>query len=90
MASTNALLKQPTNFLAVTPSDTTDTSKTATLGLWVGGAGNVAVIGLYDTVAVTFAGVAAGTYLPGQYKRILATGTTATLLVSYYGGRAGP
>jgi hypothetical protein len=90
MASKNALLKQPTNFLTVVPSDTTDTSRTAQLGVWVGGAGNLAVMGLYDTVAVTLAGIAAGTYVPGQFKRIMATGTTATLIVSFYGGRAGP
>lgn len=90
MASPNALLKQPTNLATITKSDTTDTSALCTLGVWVGGAGDLAVMGLYDTVAVTLSAVPAGTYVPGQFKRIMSTNTTATLIVGFAGGRKGP
>lgn len=64
--------------VAVTPSDST-----AVLfrGLWIGGAGNVAIIGLLGDTAVTLSGVPAGTYLPIAVKRVMSTNTTATLIV---------
>lgn len=68
---------------AVTPSDSTDLDVQGSRGLWVGGAGNVAVITAQgDTV--TFNGVAAGYLLPVAVSRVLATGTTATNLVALY------
>jgi hypothetical protein len=65
-------------FRAVTPSDTVVQPFRA---VYVGGAGNLAVIGLDDTAAVTFTGVVAGTLLPIRVSKILATGTTATAIV---------
>jgi hypothetical protein len=43
-------------------------------------AGNVVLIPQGGTVAVTFTAVAANTMLPVRAKRVLATGTTASLL----------
>ena len=77
--------------LAVTPSDSADLSWYST-ALWVGGAGNVAVVmaaqhqpGMTSTaasaVAVTFTGVPAGTWLPIRAGRVMNTNTTATSIV---------
>jgi hypothetical protein len=88
MASRNALLTQPTNFAAVSPSDTTDLTAIANLGVLIGGAGLLVVKGVYDTVAVTIA-VTAGQYVPGRFSRIMAA-TTATGIVACAGGRRGP
>jgi hypothetical protein len=49
--------------------------------LYVGGAGNVAVIGLDDSAAVTLTAVPAGTILPVSVKQVKSTGTTATGIV---------
>jgi hypothetical protein len=64
---------------AVTPSDTVDLTY-VTRGLWVGGAGNVAVV-MVSGDAVTFSGVVAGTLLPIRVSRVKSTSTTATLML---------
>lgn len=51
--------------------------------VWVGGAGDLAVVTQGGT-AVTFAAVPAGTLLRIQCKQISATGTTATGIVAIY------
>ena len=52
-------------------------------GLYVGGAGNVALEG-EDGESVTFSAVPAGTVLPVSPAKVLSTGTTATLIVALY------
>jgi len=70
----------PSRMTAVTPSDTTELRGAA---LYIGGAGNVALANSAgDTV--TFTGVLAGSVLPVQFTKVLATGTTATNLVRLY------
>jgi hypothetical protein len=64
---------------AVTPSDAT--TFPATRALWVGGAGAVAVV-FADGSSATLSGVPAGTLLPLAVTKVMATGTTATLIVS--------
>jgi hypothetical protein len=70
---------------AITPADGSDLSKKA-YGLYVGGAGDVAVhmvnedAGEEDT-SVVFAGCPAGMILPIIVRRVLSTGTTATNLI---------
>lgn len=66
-------------FAAVTPSDSANFARMAR-ALYVGGAGNVAVVGK-DAVAVTFVGVPAGTILPVECIRVNSTNTTATSIV---------
>lgn len=64
---------------AVTPSDATIV---AFRSLWIGGAGNVAVVPLNgDGTVVTFSTVAAGTLLPIAVRQVRSTGTSATLIV---------
>jgi hypothetical protein len=59
----------------VTPSDTT--VLTDVRALWVGAAGNVAVRMIADGSTLVFAGVPAGTLLPVQVDKVMATNTTA-------------
>ena len=73
------------SFAAVTPSDTVSYvhSNGGTLiarGLYVGGAGNVALVNK-DGVAVTFTAPPVGSILWFKHIRVNATNTTATLLV---------
>jgi hypothetical protein len=73
------------NAVAVTPHDTNPVIATggAFSGVYVGGAGNVAV----KTVggqSVTFTAPPVGTFLWVRGTHVLATGTTATNLVALY------
>ncbi len=52
------------------------------VGIYVGATGDVAVLMMGDTVAVTFKAVPTGTFLPGAFKTILHTGSTATLMLA--------
>lgn len=70
-----------TGFLAVTPSDTV---RISCRGIYVGGAGNVALSIDGTTAAVVITAPPVGTILTMMLDqgRIMATGTTATLLVA--------
>jgi hypothetical protein len=65
----------------VTPSDSTHLGNVR--GLFVGGAGNVAVTTAKGTT-LTFTGVVAGTILPVMVAKVLSTGTTATNIAALY------
>ncbi len=55
--------------------------------LWVGGAGNVNMIGVdapAGATGTTWSGVPAGALLPARPRVVNATGTTATLIVACY------
>lgn len=62
---------------AVTPSDTAEIQG---LALYVGGAGNVALI-TEGGDTVTFTAPPVGSIIPIRFTKVLATGTTATLLL---------
>ena len=64
----------------VTPSDSTILSARA---LYIGVTGNVAVIPLGGTVAVTFSNVPVG-ILPVSVSKVMSTNTTATSIVALY------
>jgi len=66
----------------VAPSDATPLTF-VTKALFVGGAGNVAVI-MQGGAAVTFTGVLAGQILPIRVSQVKATGTTATNIVALW------
>lgn len=67
--------------VAVTKSDTT--KLTPTQALFVGGAGNVAVLTVGGET-VTFTGVIAGSILPVRVTKVLAAGTTATNITAIW------
>lgn len=64
--------------VAVTPSDVTTIVGKA---IYVGGAGNVAVTTAAGNV-VTFTAPPVGTVIPISFTKIMATNTTATLLIA--------
>lgn len=68
------------NAAAITPNDTTDLPDT-TRAIYVGGAGNLAVIMAGGGATITLTGVLAGMIYPLRVARVLATGTTATGLI---------
>ena len=68
--------------VAVTPSDATDL--TGARALFVGGAGNLALMAVGDTAAVTLTGVLAGSIIPVRVSRVMSTNTTATNIVALY------
>ena len=67
---------------AVTPSDSAYLTS-ASRALYVGGAGDVALVTVGDDT-VTFVAVPAGSILPVRVKRVLATGTTATSILALW------
>jgi hypothetical protein len=67
---------------AVTKSDTTVLPK-GTLALWVGGLGNLVVDMWGSGDDITFTAVAAGSLIPGRFKRVK-DATSATLIVAFY------
>jgi hypothetical protein len=69
-----------TRLAAVVPSDSTAVNCRS---LWIGGAGNLSVIAMHDTVAVTITGVPAGTLLPIACNKVMAA-TTATAIVAIF------
>ncbi len=72
---------------AITPVDAELGSDKFTRAVYVGGAGNLAVIMAGDegdTSAVVFVGVPAGSLLPIRVSQIRSTGTTATSIVALW------
>jgi hypothetical protein len=69
----------PGNPAAVIPSDETVVSSPK--GLWVGGAGDVIVLGAEGDTPVTFTVTVPGTVVPVNAKRVMAA-TTATNIVA--------
>lgn len=72
----------PSGVETVTKSDTVNLTNISRK-VWVGGAGNLAVV-MADGSTGTIAGVAAGTMLEIRIARVNSTNTTATLMLSFY------
>jgi hypothetical protein len=70
------------NYAVVTKSDTTDLGPVR--ALWVGGTGAVSVSTGLTGAGVVFASVPTGSILPVACRRVLSTGTDATLIVALY------
>lgn len=66
---------------AVTASDST-TFASNTIGLYVGGAGNVTLT--INGSDILFTAVPVGTILPVSFSKVKSTGTTATAMVALY------
>ena len=73
------IVEQAREYSAATPSDVTKfTQPTA---LFVGVAGDVAVMPWGGTTAVTFKNVPAGSFMPISCQQLMSTNTTATDIV---------
>jgi hypothetical protein len=73
-----------TGAVAITKSDTTTYTPQSggyLSALYVGGAGDVAIMPVGDTTAVTFSAVPAGTVIPVRCQKVMSTNTTATAIV---------
>jgi hypothetical protein len=79
---TNSDFRPGRRWVAVTPSDTVNLPPGAR-ALYVGGLGNVAIVG-DDDVAVTMTAPALGVWHNLGMKRVNATNTTATLILAGY------
>ena len=66
----------------ITPSDTVYQA-IPFRGIWVGGTGNITLVGYDNGTAVLYSNVPVGPF-PYGGLRVNATGTTATLLVASY------
>ncbi len=73
----------PTDGVAVTKSDSVDVVGGPFRCLYVGGAGDVAVVMLSGTV-LTFVAVPAGSILPVRGSRVNSTNTSATSIVALW------
>lgn len=69
--------------VVVVPNDVTVLAQ-PTRGLYIGGAGNVAVRMLEGQNTVPFMNVPAGTLLPIRVDQVLLAGTSATFIVAVY------
>ena len=69
--------------ILTTPSDSTDLFYGICRGIWVGTAGDVAVV-TPKGMTVTYPSVVAGLAHPIKAKRILSTGTTAITVLALY------
>lgn len=76
-----AAVPAASKFFAVTPSDTADLAPMA-LALYVGTGGDI-VAQDPDGNEVTFSNVPQGAILPGRFRRVLNTSTTASNLIGY-------
>lgn len=72
----------PSRWVTCTPSDTTDL--TGSVGLYIGGAGNVSARTLNDpNTTVVFTAPPVGTFIPGNFTRVMAATTATAILIAY-------
>lgn len=67
--------------VAITPDDDDELTQPPR-ALYIGGAGDVAVVAIDDSAPVVFTAVPAGTILPVSVVKVRATGTTASDIVA--------
>lgn len=74
--------RTPSRWVACTPSDATDL--TGSVGLYIGGAGNVSARTLNDSgTTVIFTAPPVGTFIPGNFTRVMAATTATLILIAY-------
>lgn len=72
----------PSRWVTCTPSDSTDL--TGSVGLYVGTTGNVSARTLNDSgTTVVFGTVPAGSFIPGNFTRVMAATTASAILIAY-------
>lgn len=79
IAAAQPYLKPPGSHTPIVPSDATDTSAIASIGLLVTAAGDLAVRGTTTTGTTVSYPVVAGQYVYGSFSRVMAA-TTATVV----------
>jgi hypothetical protein len=72
----------PSRWVTCTPSDSADL--TGSIGLYVGGTGNVSARTLNNPAdTIVFAAVPAGTFIPGNFTRVMAATAATSILVAF-------
>jgi len=71
-------------WVAITPSDSTDLSGGVTRAIYVGVAGNMVADSEHGETTITFTGLLAGVIYPLRVKRVRSTSTTASNLLALY------
>lgn len=84
MASVTNQVSPAVKATPVTPTDNTPLAFGPCRALYIGTAGNVAVLLDNDTTPVTFTGCYGGQILPVMVTYVMATGTTATSIIALY------
>lgn len=79
LAALLAASQSPGSLTPITPSDGTDVSTTASIGLWVTADGNLTVRGVNTPSTNVTKSVVAGEYVWGHFSRVMAA-TTATVV----------
>lgn len=69
---------------AVSPHASNNLPDGVCKALWIGEAGDIAIVAENDSAAVTIVGVAAGTLLPIRALAVRTSGTTADSIVALY------
>lgn len=75
----STLTSVPDDVIDITPSDATDLPVVCR-GLFIGGSGGDVRVHMYSGREVTLTNLQPGIDYPRRIKRVLATGTTATLI----------
>lgn len=86
IAALTLATSDPTKILAITKSDATDlqaSTPPVTKGIWVGVGGDVAVKYKNDSAATTIANVPSGTFIAGNFSRVMSTNTTASGILGF-------
>ncbi|KQS01512.1 hypothetical protein ASG11_17820 [Sphingomonas sp. Leaf357] len=82
-SNASTLAAPATSAVAITPSDSAQLDRVSR-AVFIGGAGDLAVLFANDATAVTLKGLVAGSILPVRVQKILSTNTTATNIVALY------
>lgn len=83
LSSDSAVMMPAANAFAITP-DNEEELEFVTRGIYVGTAGDLAVVLAGDSEAVTFVSLVAGVIHPLRVRQVLATGTDAEDIVGVY------
>ena len=78
-----SLTSPPEDAVAITPSDTAGAMPYVTRALYVGVAGDIALL-MQGGATVVLRGVPSGSFLPLRVRQVLASGTTADGIVGFW------
>ena len=78
-----SLTSPPEDAVALTPSDLVNGTGFVTRAIYVGVAGDLALL-MQGGASVTLASVPAGSFLPLRVQQVLETGTTAAGIVGFW------
>jgi hypothetical protein len=78
-----SLTSPPEDAVTITPSDAAGAMSHVTRAIYVGAAGDIALL-MQSGATVVLRGVPSGSFLPLRVRQVLATGTTADGIVGFW------